>query len=109
MKDKNKSNPSESRRSENIDSNKEGYPRYPKSEDIYEAFEEETEIDPADTSKTKKPGRSNIVRQESLDKKHKLTGKDLDVPGSSSDIQADTGSQDEENKYYSLGGDKHDD
>jgi hypothetical protein len=33
---------------------------------------------------------------------------DLDIPGSElDDIQEDIGSEDEENNYYSLGGDDH--
>lgn len=39
-----------------------------------------------------------------------VSGSDLDVPGSElDDEQEDVGSEDEENNYYSLGGDSHDD
>jgi hypothetical protein len=39
-----------------------------------------------------------------------FTGIDLDVPGSElDDTQEDLGSEDEENNYYSIGGDNHDD
>ncbi|MBK8392362.1 MAG: hypothetical protein IPL23_25235 [Saprospiraceae bacterium] len=38
------------------------------------------------------------------------TGNDLDVPGSELDDQMeDIGSEDEENNYYSIGGDLHED
>ncbi len=39
-----------------------------------------------------------------------VTGDDLDVPGSEEDdINEDIGEEDEENNYYSLGGDAHED
>jgi hypothetical protein len=39
-----------------------------------------------------------------------LSGNDLDVPGSElDDLQEKVGSEDEENNYYSLGGDDHND
>ncbi len=39
-----------------------------------------------------------------------ITGDDLDVPGSEDDdANEDIGEEDEENNYYSLGGDAHDD
>lgn len=87
---------------------KQGYPSYPESEDIYEKFEEESDINPADTSKKKVSNSTNALRQKVLDKKHKLSGKDLDVPGSElDDVQEAIGSEDEENNYYSLGGDEN--
>lgn len=87
---------------------KQGYPSYPESEDIYEKFEEESDINPADTSKKKVSNSTNVLRQKALDKKHKLSGKDLDVPGSElDDVQEAIGSEDEENNYYSLGGDEN--
>ena len=39
---------------------------------------------------------------------HDMTGEDLDVPGSSADNRNENiGEEDEENNYYSLGGDLH--
>lgn len=74
-----------------------GYPIYPASEDIYQNDREEKDLDPEDPSK-KKP-----VNRPSIDK-------NLDVPGSElDDEQEDTGNEDEENNYYSLGGDNHKD
>lgn len=64
-----------------------GYPEYPKSEDIYqreekEPFEEEGE---------------NFENG-------------LDIPGAELDDEDEKlGSEDEENNYYSLGGDNHND
>lgn len=107
-KDKNNSKPLEGVSNKDIDDNKEGYPHYPKSEDVYEKFEEESEINPSDISKTKSFKSNNALRQQALDKKHNLSGKDLDVPGSElDDAQEATGNEDEENNYYSLGGEEN--
>ncbi len=39
-----------------------------------------------------------------------MSGGDLDIPGSELDDQQESvGSEDEENNYYSLGGDNHND
>lgn len=92
------------------DENKKGYPLYPESEDIYENYKKKSEVNPEDISKTKTTNSTNVVRQKPLDEKHKLTGKDLDVPGSElDDAQEAIGNEDEENNYYSLGGDDHED
>ena len=92
------------------DNNQQGYPLYPEGEDIYEKFDKKSDVDPADISKDKTSIGTNTERQKALDKKHTLSGKDLDVPGSElDDAQEATGNEDEENNYYSLGGDDHDD
>jgi hypothetical protein len=88
-----------------------GYPLYPASEDIFRKSKEEGNINPEDISKTKqlnendKAGNNyenNFVEDQS--------GSDLDVPGSElDDEQEKIGSEDEENNYYSLGGDGHND
>jgi len=85
-----------------------GYPVYPDSEDIYKKFQEEEEINPEDTSKTKESNSTKTIRRKDLDDE---SGEiDLDIPGSElDDLQEDIGSEDEENNYYSLGGDDHDD
>lgn len=83
-----------------------GYPIYPDSEDIYKQFLEEEEINPEDTSKTKDPNSTNIIRKNDLDDEQSDT--DLDIPGSElDDQQEEIGSEDEENNYYSIGGDDH--
>jgi len=70
-----------------------GYPTYPADEDLYAQSKEEKEIDPEVIS--------NLKKNESDD--------NLDVPGSElDDNQEEIGSEDEENNYYSLGGDNHD-
>ena len=88
-----------------------GYPLYPDSEDIYNKFREERDIDPEEVSKRKKANKSNAFRTEALDKKeNELIGEDLDVPGSElDDAQEAIGNEDEENNYYSMGGDDHND
>lgn len=70
-----------------------GYPTYPDSEDIYNQAKEEKEIDPEEISKFKED----------------VSDDELDIPGAElDDKQEEIGSEDEENNYYSLGGDDHD-
>ncbi len=84
-----------------------GYPSEPKTEDVYSNWKEESEINPEDLTKQKtpneKPGEANekgFVGN--------VSGRDLDVPGSElDDKQEKIGNEDEENNYYSLGGDAH--
>lgn len=79
-----------------------GYPIYPKSEDIYNNFQKEEDLNPEDISKLKETdeifsGGKRLIN-------------DLDIPGSElDDNQENIGSEDEENNYYSLGGDDHND
>ncbi len=84
---------------------------YPPSEDIYNQFQKELEIDPADISKNKVAVEIN--NREMLNEKdfnQDKSGSDLDVPGSElDDEQENIGNEDEENNYYSLGGDNHND
>lgn len=85
-----------------------GYPRYPASEDIYNQ-EEEVNLNPEDLSKIKRPAEHSGKPNEK-DFKDDMTGEDLDVPGSKADEALNNaGSEDEENNYYSLGGDDHND
>ena len=88
-----------------------GYPLYPASEDIFIKSKEEGNINPEDISRTKelsendRPGKNN-----EKDFSDDVSGGDLDVPGSElDDAQEKNGSEDEENNYYSLGGDGHTD
>ena len=88
-----------------------GYPIYPANEDIYSKFKEESEIDPEDL--THKKRAIEETEPEQLNEKDfttDFTGSDLDVPGADLDDEAEEiGSEDEENNYYSLGGDNHTD
>ena len=86
-----------------------GYEPYPKDEDIFNKYKEEDLVNPEDTSKTKEPV-DKFGKNNEKDFKDIKTGDDLDVPGSELDDAAEaTGDEDEENNYYSLGGDNHDD
>ena len=72
-------------------------PDYPAKDDIYKQ-EEESDIDPETGSKKQKEDEDP-----SLDD-------DLDIPGAELDDEDEAiGEEDEENNYYSLGGDDHDD
>lgn len=74
-----------------------GYPIYPVNEDIYRQFKEETEINPEEITASKSTHSSGV-------------GADLDIPGAElDDEQESIGSEDEENNYYSIGGDDHND
>src|SRR4029077_463608 len=102
-------NKSENNKKNNKKETLPGYKPYPDDEDIFVRDKEEDLIDPEDNSKTKsspvKPGRNN-----EKDFKDDKSGGDLDVPGSEQDdLEEIAGSEDEENNYYSLGGDNHDD
>ena len=84
-----------------------GYPMYPESEDIYSKYHEEKDIDPEDIFERKEVNENNlIVSLISLGFNHPGSGRDLDIPGSEmDDDQENIGNEDEENNYYSLGGD----
>lgn len=87
----------------------EGYPHYPNSEDIYSQAKEEDNLNPENVSKRKTPNEKEGERNEKNFEDDK-SGSDLDVPGSElDDSQEKIGSEDEENNYYSLGGDAHTD
>ncbi|MFD2907861.1 hypothetical protein ACFSX9_03840 [Flavobacterium ardleyense] len=82
---------------------------YPPSEDIYVQFKEETEINPEDITKKKIIDETTGGNTVKMSEEYRLGG-DLDVPGSELDDQQESvGSEDEENNYYSLGGDNHND
>jgi hypothetical protein len=75
-----------------------GYPHYPEKEDIF--------------SQEKKELIANEEDLEKIQQKKKGTsaGNDLDVPGAELDDEDEAiGEEDEENNYYSLGGDNHED
>ena len=85
-----------------------GYTTYPGSDDIYNKDKEE-DLNPEETFKIKKPYKRPGKKNEN-EIIEDATGSDLDVPGSELDeMQENEGSEDEENNYYSLGGDDHND
>ncbi|PIQ15160.1 MAG: hypothetical protein COW67_09945 [Flavobacteriales bacterium CG18_big_fil_WC_8_21_14_2_50_32_9] len=84
-----------------------GYPINPASEDAFNKWKEETELNPEDITKQKIPNEKSGTPNEK-DFADDMSGSDLDVPGSElDDKQENVGSEDEENNYYSLGGDNH--
>ncbi len=87
------------------------YPLYPESEDIYNKSRKEENLDPEDISKIKKSVRNDkIVSDIENELGNDMSGSDLDIPGSELDDEQEMiGSEDEENNYYSLGGDDHND
>jgi hypothetical protein len=77
-----------------------GYPYYPASEDIYFQNKEEIDLNPEDVSKKKTSHEKSFSQA--------LSGSDLDIPGAELDDSLEVvGSEDEENNYYSIGGDNH--
>ena len=112
MKEKaDKTNPVALQPGEENEKDLQGYPLYPAKEDIYSKHQVDEDINPEDISKIKDPldyigtGTNN-----EKDFDEDVSGSDLDVPGSElDDSQEDIGSEDEENNYYSLGGDDHND
>ena len=86
-----------------------GYPKYAPSEDIYNQYKEEQDIDPENIGQMKEVNDvPEMMNEKSFE--DDLVGDDLDVPGSELDDMAEEiGSEDEENNYYSIGGDNHND
>ena len=83
-----------------------GYPPYPPSEDIYNQFTEEVDIDPENVLEVKTRNEDDNVKPRN---EEDLVSDDLDVPNAESDdAEEAVGSEDEENNYYSIGGDNHD-
>ncbi len=95
----------------NVNDNLPEYPFYPESEDIYNKFRKEKNTDPEDISKIKKSSKIDKVRTNAeKESDYGAPGSDLDIPGSELDDEGESiGNEDEENNYYSLGGDDHND
>lgn len=82
-------------------------PVYSPEEDIYNKNEKAEDINPEDILQKK---TLNTAEDGSNEKgfDDDVSGEDLDIPGAElDDEQEDIGSEDEENNYYSLGGDNH--
>jgi hypothetical protein len=83
---------------------------YPPGEDVFRQGLIESEIDPEDVTRTKDPLDLEADEWNEKTFSNDLVGDDLDVPGSELDDQDEAiGREDEENNYYSLGGDNHED
>jgi len=81
-----------------------GYPLYPVNEDIYNMHREEENINPENISKLKEPNENGKNNEKGFEED--MSGNDLDIPGSElDDDEENVGNEDEENNYYSLGGD----
>ena len=93
------------------ENNDQGYPLYPSSEDIYNNSPREEGINPEDISNSLESIENEKVgTNNEKDFNDDVSGSDLDVPGSELDDEQEiVGSEDEENNYYSLGGDDHED
>ena len=105
-----KTNKSTKNKKENIKEKKDfpGYKVYPSSEDIFSTIKEEHDINPED--RTIKIPNEKAGTWNEKDFNDDPTGSDLDIPGSElDDNEEKIGSEDEENNYYSLGGDNHND
>lgn len=77
------------------------------SEDVYDNWIDVTDSDPEDLTKMKSHNEKPSTMNE-RDFSDTMFGYDLDVPGSElDDEQEKVGNEDEENNYYSLGGDDH--
>jgi hypothetical protein len=84
-----------------------GYPIYPANQDVYAEFKEEEDTDPENIFKKKTKNYSDEKLNEK-DFKQDKSGGDLDIPGAeNSNKQANLANEDEENDYYSLGGDNN--
>ena len=85
------------------------YPLYPPNEDIYSNYTKEEDVDPEQPSKFKSPLiQSYLLKQHDIWKD--MSGEELDVPGAELDDDQETiGNEDEENNFYSLGGENHHD
>lgn len=84
------------------------YLNYPSKDDIYNKGKKEEDLDPENPLQ-KKPENEKPSNLNEKDFDDDVTGSDLDIPGAElDDTQEEIGSEDEENNYYSIGGDKHD-
>jgi len=111
MKDKDE-NGNLSVRQENRKENKslEGYPLYSTGEDFYSKYEEDKDIDPENISIEDESSENKEISTDTIiESNNEEDGESLDVPGAElDDAQEKVGSEDEENNYYSIGGDGHD-
>ena len=81
---------------------------YPASDDIFSRGLIDEEIDPEFIGREKLAAEDTDGWNEK-DFEDDEVGDDLDVPGSELDDDEIDGNEDEENNYYSLGGDNHND
>jgi hypothetical protein len=83
---------------------------YPAGEDIYARSTEEVDLDPEDPDQLKSTNEEDPDENNEKGFRDDVSGTDLDVPGADQDdLMVDPGKEDEENNFYSLGGDEHND
>lgn len=88
----------------------EGYPLYPDNEDIYQKAQKTENIDADGISRQEQKENAKIGANTEKELEEYQPGKELDVPGAELDDQQEQiGSEDEENNFYSIGGDRHED
>ncbi|GGB85332.1 hypothetical protein [Dyadobacter sediminis] len=81
---------------------------YPPEEDVFRQGLIVDDIDPEDVTRLKREVEMDADDWNEKTFADDLTGDDLDVPGSEDDDYDEMiGKEDEENNYYSLGGDNH--
>lgn len=107
-----KQNPSSPGKKKNeSDEDLPGYPHYPKDDDVYSRLKEEQDVDPEDPTQFKDSELDPLLdADEEIELNDEIMGSDLDIPGAElDDDNEEIGNEDEENNYYSIGGDKHND
>lgn len=89
---------------------REGYPSSPPNEDIYNRSKKVDNKDNEGGKREKIYDSNGVEINNERGFEDDVSGGDLDIPGSELDNdQERIGSEDEENNYYSIGGDRHDD
>lgn len=84
--------------------------KYPANEDIYRKATKLDDVDPDDVTRKKTKNNPEPDEKNELDFRNDVSGGDLDIPGAELDDEDELiGEEDEENNYYSLGGDEHND
>jgi hypothetical protein len=86
-----------------------GYPLYSAGEDFYSKYQEDKDVDPENISLVEDSSENEENTTICvLDSENPASVDNLDVPGAElDDEQEEIGSEDEENNYYSIGGDDH--
>ena len=89
----------------------EGYPLYPSNDDIYSKYHEEKSIDPDRISLLENSTDDDVfIISDERDFNNDLIDKIIDISESQvGEFQETPDLEDEENTYYSLGGDDHHD
>ena len=89
----------------------EGYPLYPAVDDIYSKYHEEKDLDPDLISRAENSADpEEFIISDDKDFVNDISDSSLGISGVESDDYSEPiGLEDEENNYFSLGGDDHHD